>query len=255
MKHADRRQQVAAALAVVGGSLGAAAGVTQAAVGSQIPGWTGNKGSPLALGLLTILLSGISLGCAALLRSASPLRPGRRVAAALGLLIPGGLCFSTVGALWYLPGLLLLSAAALVITAGEPHETRASIGANLPRALVSLLGGFELLMAVSAGPVPTIAVGVLSGMALAAAPWAPAPGPRVVLLLLGTLPFAVVTWWSLASPLLAVLALAIGLATFRHPTDDKSGLPTSPASGAGFQSLNAQQLPRSHRDTTATSSS
>lgn len=95
-------------------------------------------------------------------------------------------------------------------------------GANWLRTLISVLGAFELLMAVSAGPPVTIAVGVAGGLVLMAAPWMPAPGVpalrlRAVLLVVGTLPFAILTWWSLASPLLAVLAFIIGLAALRRP--------------------------------------
>lgn len=210
------RQHIAGSIGVVGGSLGALAGVVQATLGTHIPDWTGNKGSPTALGLLTTFLSGISLLCAIRLRRPGPLSPGQRVAAAGGLLVPGGLCFSTVGALWYLPGALLLLATAYAISSGELRQTRDVIATNWLRVLVSTLGAFELLMAVGAGPLMTPAVGVVGGLALITAPWVADVRLGVALLLIGTLPFAALTWWSLASPLLAILALTIGLTTRRH---------------------------------------
>ena len=89
------------------------------------------------------------------------------------------------------------------------------------RGLVSLLGLFEILMATSAGPVTTIAAGVIGGAAVVAAPWVTgrARTASIPLIFLGTLPFAVLTYWSLVSPLLAVVALTIGLTTARraHP--------------------------------------
>lgn len=85
------------------------------------------------------------------------------------------------------------------------------------RALVSLLGVFEILMAVSAGPVVTVIVGVVGGLALFTAPWL--TGRRIaaaaVLLLVGAVPFAVLTWWSLASPLLGAVALVLGAVILR----------------------------------------
>lgn len=89
------------------------------------------------------------------------------------------------------------------------------IETNWLSVLISTLGGIELLMAVSAAPVTTMVIGVIGGLALVVAPWISSVGLRVVLLSVGALPFAVLTWWSLASPLLAVLALAIGLTTLR----------------------------------------
>ena len=88
------------------------------------------------------------------------------------------------------------------------------------RTLVSVLGGFEVLMALRATPVLT-AVGVLGGLALLVAPWLLARARPVGLLLvgLGTVPFAALTWWTLVGPLLAVVALVLVAAASRrsHP--------------------------------------
>jgi hypothetical protein len=74
--------------------------------------------------------------------------------------------------------------------------------------LVSLLGAFEVLMALSAGPSLVRAVGVVGGLALAAVPRAARRfrGVTLVLLIVGTLPFAVLTVTSLVTPVLAVAA-------------------------------------------------
>jgi hypothetical protein len=45
------RQHIAAGLGLAGATLGVMAGLTQAAAGSRIPDWTGNKSSPVVLGL------------------------------------------------------------------------------------------------------------------------------------------------------------------------------------------------------------
>ena len=38
----------------------------------------------------------------------------------------------------------------------------------------------------------------------------------IVLLLIGSLPLAVVTWWSIVTPVLAILALVLGFAAIRN---------------------------------------
>lgn len=80
------------------------------------------------------------------------------------------------------------------------------------KGLVSLLGVFEIMLALSARPA-VAGIGVLSGILVAAAPWVGGRLPVVGLglLVVGTLPFALVTWWSVIVPVVAVLALAIGV--------------------------------------------
>lgn len=210
-------QQTAARLGLAGGALGVLAGGAQAVAGTAIPEWTGDKADPVALGLLTILLSVIALGAASVLRRTQAPTPALQAVVAAGLVVPGALCISTVGRLWYLPGCLLLLAAGLALAAGGARDVWTVIRTNWTRVLVSLLGAFVLLMAVSAGPVSTIVVGAVGGVALMAAPWVigQTRALGVVLLLIGTLPFALLTWWSVVTPLLAVLALAIGVTVIR----------------------------------------
>lgn len=92
-------ERTASRLGVVAGTLGVIAGIMQATAGSRIPDWTGNKDNPLGLGLLTILLNLVSLGAAASVRGSAETSTGQRVAVALVLLVPGMICFSTVGRL------------------------------------------------------------------------------------------------------------------------------------------------------------
>jgi hypothetical protein len=75
-------------------------------------------------------------------------------------------------------------------------------------ALVSLLGACEVLMGLGAGSLLTRVVGIVGGLALAAAPWLTGRvrGLTLTLLVVGTVPFAALTVTSLISPLLAVLA-------------------------------------------------
>jgi hypothetical protein len=213
------RQHTAAGLGAAGATLGVLTGLTQAVAGSRIPDWSGDKGSPVALGLLTVLLSLAALAAALSLRDRAPLRPSQRVLVAVALLVPAGLCFSTVGRLWYVPGVLLLSSLSLTVTAGGASELWPVVRGNWIKGLVTLLGAFEILMAVSAGPIVTIAVGVIGGAVLIVAPWLAdraKPTTALAALLIGTLPFAALTYWSVASPVLALVALALAFPAMRR---------------------------------------
>jgi hypothetical protein len=220
MNRRQLRQRLAARLGLVGGALGAVAGLVQLSVGSRIPEVTGAKASPVALGSLTVVLSIVGMLSAVLLQRHPGIGPGRRIAAAVGLLVPGALCFSTVGTLWYVPGVLLVAAAVYATLAGDPAQTRKIFVGTWLHVLISVLGAFEVLMAVSAGPAATVAVGLIGGLALMTAPWPASRAIRLVLLLIGTVPFAVLIWWSVAGPLLAVVALGIGVATLRRRPRD-----------------------------------
>ena len=214
----NNSQHLAARLGLAGAILGALAGVAQATVGTRIPEWTGAKDNPVALGALTVVLSAVAALAASWLRAPEPLPAPRRVAVVVAFVVPAVLCFTTVGRLWYLPGALLLAACGLTPAAGDTRDLGRVVGANWSRGLVSLLGAFVVLMAVSATPIATLAIGVVGGLAVMVAPWLARRTRRVVVvpMLMGALPFAIVTWWSIASPLVAVIALAIGLTTIRH---------------------------------------
>ncbi len=220
-----QNQRIAGVLGLIGGGLGVMVGLIQATFGTDIPNWTGHKAAPLPLGLLTVGLSVISVLAARQLQTRPGLPTGQRLVAALGLLIPGSLCFSTGGALWYVPGAILFTGGVYAVIGGEAHRTREVIATTWPLLLVSALGAFEVLMAVSAGSVMTAAVGVAGGVALMAAPWPQSARLRMALLIIGTVPFALLTWWSVASPLLAVVALAVGLTALRRP--GYAGRPTA----------------------------
>ena len=99
----------AAALGLTGSLLGVAAGLVQATLGARIPEWTGNKQAPVALGLLTVALS-LLAALAAGLQYRTARSAGARAACAAGLIVPGLLCLSTVGRLWYVPAALLIVA-------------------------------------------------------------------------------------------------------------------------------------------------
>jgi hypothetical protein len=100
----------------------------------------------------------------------------------------------------------------------EPLRTDRTWRTTWLAGLVSVLGVLEVLMAMSVGSVTVLAIGLAGGLALIAAPWLTGRVRRwgLLLLLIGAVPFAVATWWALVPPLLAVVALAIGISLARR---------------------------------------
>lgn len=101
-------------LGVLGSLLGILAGLIELSIGAQIRPWIGNKENPAMLGLVTILLSGMALATFIVARKQEPQTDDGKLAIFLGALLPAAICFTTVGRLWYLPGALLMVAAALL---------------------------------------------------------------------------------------------------------------------------------------------
>jgi hypothetical protein len=208
------RRRAAASLGVAGSALGVVAGIVQALAGVRIPEWTGAKQAPGSLGLLTIVLS-LLAGYAAYRQVRPRIHVGPRAAYAAALLIPGLLCFSTVGRLWYLPGPLLLAAAVLSID--SLRDTGRLITRNWLRCLLALLGVAELLMAAGASPVPLV-VGAVGGAALmAAATISRSRATLMALVMLGTVPFAALAWTAVVPVVLLLAAAGISVPLTRRP--------------------------------------
>ncbi len=206
---------VAARLATIGGSLGILTGAIQTTIGSHITDWTGSKDRPVALGLLTIMLSLSVVAAARSLRSIAGPRPETLAAIAIWLIVVALLCSTTVGRIWSIPGALLLAAAGFTIAGCGWRNFCVVVATNWLHGLLGVLGGFEVLMAVSAAPASTIAAGLVAGGALITAAILTSPGKRtiVVLLVVASLPFVALTWWTIVTPLVTIAALVIGLAT------------------------------------------
>ena len=209
-----RSQLLAGRLAALGGSVGIAAGVAQATIGSHIPDWSGDKDQPVALGLLTVALGASVLVASRTLRTATMPRDETLAAITLWLTAVAAVCSTTVGRLWAIPGVLLLAAAGVTLTVCGWQRFRSVVATHWLRGLLGALGAFDLLMAISAAPKITVATGLVAGGALIAAAVVPRPGKRTMMAVLvaATLPFAVLTWWTIVTPLLTVVAFVIGFA-------------------------------------------
>jgi hypothetical protein len=143
----------AAALAgTIGASVGLAAGLAELTVGPSIRSWVGSKADTTRLGLATLALAGLAL-VAALTLLRRPRAPApNRLGLAVGLLIPGVICFTTVGRLWYLPGVLLVGAgiATVVDVRKERSEVATTLGRNWTAVLTVVLGAFYVFLGATA---------------------------------------------------------------------------------------------------------
>jgi hypothetical protein len=209
------RDTIGNSVARAGSALGIVAGAIQLTFGGDIASWTGNKASPAALGLVTVVLASIAgLATIRLRRAFDP--PGTRLALVVLTAVIALVCFSTVGRLWLVPGPLLLIGAGL--QAPGWSESISATRRNWPRVLLATIGAFELLMAAGATTLALL-VGVVGAGALIGAAWLAGGDRRVVgaLLVVGTIPFAIVAWSALV-PVLVVVVVAVLAVPVMHAT-------------------------------------
>lgn len=204
---------VARRASLAGALLGVVAGLVELTTGPSIRSWVGDKQDTTRLGITTTLLALIALTAALYLRRALT-SPGQRLAIAAGLLVPGLIGFTTVGRLWLVPGPLLVTAGVLVASSlrTEITEVRHVLAENWGLILTGVLAvEYIALGATALGRAG--ALGILGGAAILVLLASPSRiGARGALLCLiaATLPFAALTWWSIATPIIALLLLAIG---------------------------------------------
>jgi len=221
---APARDRVAAGAGIVGGVLGVVAGLVELSVGSSIRSWIGDKEDPTRLGVVTIVLASIALAAALDLRRAPAPGRARRATIVAGLLVPAGVCATTVGRLWYVPGTLLL-VAACAAALGLRGEVRAAFrdlerdaAGILTLLLAAVYVGLGLTALQTVGWVAIVGAGVVVGFLVVRPRWSV---PVVVAtLIVAVAPFAVLTWWSVVTPLAAVLIVALGtlaVAAWREP--------------------------------------
>jgi hypothetical protein len=224
--------RITARLAVAGAALGLAAGAIELALGPDIRAWVGNKADTTRLGLATLLLSAIALACALTLRRTPHRPPATALALAAGLLLPGLICFTTVGRLWWVPGPLLVLAGTAV-AAGTWHDRRqvaAAVGREWPAALTLALAAFYLFLGGTAlGLAGVLGIlGAVGVVALVASRSRVPPRRATGLLVLVSVPFALATWWSVVTPVIALLLIVIGSHALRGA---RQGLVVASAGG------------------------
>jgi hypothetical protein len=214
--------RAAVILALTGSTLGVLAGIVELTVGPAIRSWTGDKHDTTRLGLATIALSAIALTSALALTRRRPHSASRVAVVALGLVAPAAICFTTAGPLWYLPGTLLITSGTLTI-AGVRHHTAYIVAAaerNWTAILTATLAVIYLALGIAAQGTPG-ALGIIGGLATLAllAGRGRIPLPLALrILLLAVAPFALMTWWSLVTPVIAVLIIVIGASALAPST-------------------------------------
>jgi hypothetical protein len=211
---------VGAYLATVGASLGIVAGLAELTLGPHIRSWVGSKQDTTRLGLATITLSAIALVAAVTWLQRRETSPGTRLLIVVGLIVPGVICFTTVGRAWYLPGALLVVATATA--ASELREDTRGVVETISRhwlaALTVVLGAFYIFLGATALGIAGM-LGIGGGITILGIVALSSRIPtRVALLVLvaAALPFAVLTWWSIVTPLLAIVMVAIGSIALRR---------------------------------------
>ncbi len=140
------------------------------------------------------------------------------MAIVLALLVPALVCFTTVGRLWYLPGALLLAAGALVLAGTRRRDFVAAVDEQHWRVgLLVVCGAYYVFLGATALGLAGV-LGILGGVSIwTAARIAPhSPRAAYAFLFSGALPFAAATWWSVITPVLAVLAVVIGVGVIHH---------------------------------------
>jgi hypothetical protein len=213
--------RIAPLIGIVGGTLGLIAGLVELTAGPSVRSWVGNKEDTTRLGLATVVLAAIALAAALGLTRRPQLSAPRRLALAAPLLLSGLICFTTVGRLWYLPGALLVAAGFLVAADLRSEITEVVVAAERawPAILTAALGCFYIFLGATAlglAGVLGIAGGLLVLGLVATRGKLPVP-IAVALLVLAALPFAALTWWSVATPLIGLLLLAIGMPVLARP--------------------------------------
>jgi hypothetical protein len=210
--------RAAGRLAIMGAALGVLAGLVDVAAGPSIRDWVGNKLDTTRLGIATLALSAIALAAAIAWQRPGGRIGGRRLATVLALALPAAICFTTIGRMWYVPGVLLLAAAGLILAASTRDELAGAVDERRwLRGLIVTLGAYDVFLGADALGVAGV-LGILGGVAIWAALSTTGRSRRVALtlLVLGALPFAVATWWSVVTPLIALLVLAIGVPAVRQ---------------------------------------
>jgi uncharacterized membrane protein YozB (DUF420 family) len=215
-----RIPRLGAYLSTTGASLGIVAGLAELTLGPHVRSWVGNKQDTTRLGLATIALSAIALLAAVTWLRRKDASTGTRLIIVVGLIVPGAICFTTVGRAWYLPGALLVVAAAMAIS--ELREDARGVAETISRrwleVLTVVLGTFYIFLGATALGVAGL-LGIVGGiMILAVVATSPRIPPRIapIVLVAAALPFAVLTWWSIVTPLLAILVVAIGWFALRR---------------------------------------
>lgn len=211
-------------LGLASAALGIVAGVLEIVVGTNA--WFGAKNEPTSLGVLTIGL-GMVIGIGAL-ASGRARTTGQVLGVAAALVAPALLGLTTAGAAWAPAAVTGLVAGAIALRGAHAAGSVVdAVRSRWPAILLVVLALIYLTFGIFARS-GTGLLGVAGALAVVAAlalhgrsrPLA------MAVLVTGTLPFAVVAYWSVVIPLTATLLLVIGL-PYLLASDHRVGVSSS----------------------------
>jgi hypothetical protein len=143
-------KKLALKLGTWGAMLGMLAGLVELSIGTQIRPWIGDKENPVVLGIVTLLLSGMVFVSMTIASKRDALTNDGKLAIFLGVLLPTAICFTTVGRLWYLPGILLV--VSVLSLAYEfwlkPQARDVPVSSERTRRMIAAIGSLVILTSI-----------------------------------------------------------------------------------------------------------
>lgn len=222
----NRGQPLVGRAGLVAAVLGTAAGTAEVLVGTAP--WLGDKNDPTTLGLVTVLLA-LVVGAAALGWRRATTTP-RALAVAAAMLVPALLGVTTAGAAWVPAGAAAVVGGVAALRHGvRPSSLRPALTAQWPSILLGALALLYLALGIAARGLPG-ALALVGALAVGAALLVRHRSRAVAagVLVAGTLPWAVLDWWSVVPPVTAVLALGVGLPLVLRRPARETGLAVAP---------------------------
>jgi hypothetical protein len=143
-------KKLALKLGTWGAVLGMLAGLVELSIGTQIRPWIGDKENPVVLGIVTLFLSGMAFVAMLIASKQDALTNDGKLAIFLGVLLPTAICFTTVGRLWYLPGILLV--VSVLSLASEfwmkPQARDVPVSFERTRRMIAAIGSLVILISI-----------------------------------------------------------------------------------------------------------
>ena len=143
-------KRLALKLGTWGAMLGMLAGVVELSIGTQIRPWISDKENPVVLGIVTLLLSGMAFVAILIASKQDELTNDGKLAIFLGAFLPAAICFTTVGRLWYLPGILLV-VSVLSLTYEfwmKPQARDVPVSSERTRRMIEAIGSLVILISI-----------------------------------------------------------------------------------------------------------
>lgn len=213
-------------LGAVAGALGVVVGTAEVVLGTSR--WLGDKDDPTTLGVVTVALAILITGVGVVADRAPA--PATRLWAAATLGIAGVIGSTTAGPAGLPTAVLAVAAGWSAVRTVPAATARRLVRTNVRGVLVIGLAVILLVFGLVAGG--TVGWLGVTGAAAAAAALGlrcRSPHPAAGLLVAGTLPFAVASWWTVVVPTTSALLLVIGLPYVL-------ARPSAPGPGAGRRS-------------------